>query len=60
VKAYTVSQLAKIAGVSVRTLHHYDHIDLLKPSSRTAQRLAEDDMTMTNAKFSMYSFGAPR
>jgi len=33
--AYTVSQLAKMAGVSVRTLHHYDHIDLLKPSSRT-------------------------
>lgn len=25
-----------MAGVSVRTLHHYDHIGLLKPSSRTA------------------------
>jgi DNA-binding transcriptional MerR regulator len=25
-----------MAGVSVRTLHHYDQIDLLKPSSRTA------------------------
>jgi len=35
VKAYTISQLAKMAGVSVRTLHHYDHIGLLKPSSRT-------------------------
>lgn len=35
-KAYTVNQLAKMAGVSVRTLHHYDHIELLKPSSRTA------------------------
>lgn len=34
-KAYTVSQLAKTAGVSVRTLHHYDHIGLLTPSSRT-------------------------
>lgn len=33
---YTVSRLAKLAGVSVRTLHHYDHIGLLKPSSRTA------------------------
>lgn len=33
---YTVSRLAKIAGVSVRTLHHYDEIDLLKPSLRTA------------------------
>jgi DNA-binding transcriptional MerR regulator len=35
VKAYTVSQLAKMAGVSVRTLHHYDHLGLLKPSART-------------------------
>lgn len=33
--AYTVSQLADMAGVSVRTLHHYDKIDLLKPSART-------------------------
>ncbi len=29
---YTVKQLAKIAGVSPRTLHYYDEIDLLKPS----------------------------
>lgn len=36
VKAYTVSQLANMAGVSVRTLHHYDEIGLLKPASRTA------------------------
>ena len=35
-KVYTVSQLAKMAGVSVRTLHHYDHIGLLKPASRTS------------------------
>jgi hypothetical protein len=35
VKAYTVRQVATMAGVSVRTLHHYDHIGLLAPSSRT-------------------------
>jgi DNA-binding transcriptional MerR regulator len=35
VKAYTVSQLATMAGVSVRTLHHYDQIGLLKPAGRT-------------------------
>ncbi len=34
-KVYTVSMLAKLAGVSVRTLHHYDEIGLLKPSFRT-------------------------
>lgn len=32
---YTVKQLAKLAGVSVRTLHHYDQLGLLKPSKRT-------------------------
>lgn len=28
---YTVGELAKVAGVSVRMLHHYDAIGLLKP-----------------------------
>ncbi len=31
----TVSQVAKLSGVSVRTLHHYDEIGLLPPSART-------------------------
>jgi DNA-binding transcriptional MerR regulator len=30
---YTVKKLADLAGVTVRTLHHYDQIGLLKPSS---------------------------
>lgn len=34
-KKYTVQQLAKLAGVSVRTLHHYDEIGLLKPADRS-------------------------
>ncbi len=29
---YTVRQVAELAGVTPRTLHHYDFIDLLKPS----------------------------
>jgi DNA-binding transcriptional MerR regulator len=33
--AYTVQQLARLAGISVRTLHHYDQIGLLRPASRT-------------------------
>ncbi len=32
----TVSQLARLAGVSVRTLHHYDELGLLRPSGRAA------------------------
>ncbi|MBN8669674.1 MAG: MerR family transcriptional regulator [Chitinophagales bacterium] len=31
---FSVTQLAKMAGVSVRTLHHYDEIGLLKPALR--------------------------
>jgi DNA-binding transcriptional MerR regulator len=31
--AYTVNQLSTLAGVSTRTLHYYDEIELLKPSS---------------------------
>jgi len=35
VTSYTIGKLAKMAGVSVRTLHHYDQIGLLAPSART-------------------------
>jgi MerR family transcriptional regulator, thiopeptide resistance regulator len=30
---YTVKQLSSLAGITVRTLHHYDEVGLLKPSS---------------------------
>ncbi len=30
---YTVKQLSDLAGVSVRTLHYYDEIGLLKPDN---------------------------
>jgi DNA-binding transcriptional MerR regulator len=33
---YPVGRLAEIAGVTVRTLHHYDDIGLLRPSGRTS------------------------
>jgi MerR family transcriptional regulator, thiopeptide resistance regulator len=33
---YTVGAVAKLAGVSVRLLHHYDRIGLLRPSGRSA------------------------
>jgi DNA-binding transcriptional MerR regulator len=33
--AYTVSSLARLAGVSARTLRYYDEIGLLTPSART-------------------------
>jgi|SRR5579859_937283 len=33
--AYTVGQVARLAGVSIRTLHHYHHIGLLEPSGHS-------------------------
>ncbi len=37
-KKYSVKELSKLAGISVRTLHHYDKIGLLKPAIRTEAR----------------------
>jgi DNA-binding transcriptional MerR regulator len=34
---YKPAEFAKLAGVTVRTLHHYDRLGLLKPSGRTAK-----------------------
>jgi DNA-binding transcriptional MerR regulator len=31
----SVGRLAELAGVTVRTLHHYDEIGLVRPSART-------------------------
>jgi MerR family transcriptional regulator, thiopeptide resistance regulator len=35
-RTYQVKDVARLTGVSVRTLHHYDAIGLLAPSGRTA------------------------
>ena len=35
-RTFQVKDVARIAGVSVRTLHHYDAIGLLAPQLRTA------------------------
>ncbi|MFN8448285.1 MAG: MerR family transcriptional regulator [Anaerolineae bacterium] len=45
---YTVKQLSDLAGVSVRTLHYYDEIGLLKPSSvgENGYRHYEDDAAL--------------
>lgn len=32
----TVKEVSKLTGVSVRTMHHYDAIGLLKPAKVTA------------------------
>lgn len=35
-RAYKINEVARLAGVSIRTLHHYDQIELLTPSNRSA------------------------
>lgn len=45
--SYAVSQVARFAGVTVRTLHHYDEIGLLSPGERTSagyRRYTEADL----------------
>ena len=41
---YTVGELSRLTGVTVRALHHYDDIGLVRPSQRSAAgyRLYED------------------
>lgn len=43
--SYSVGQVAGLAGVTIRTLHHYDEIGLLSPSGRSAAgyRIYEED-----------------
>ena len=36
IDGYTVGEVARLAGITVRTLHHYDDIGLLCPTGRTA------------------------
>src|SRR5512140_1616481 len=33
--AYKVSEVAKLANITIRTLHHYDEVGLLVPSDRS-------------------------
>lgn len=46
-ETYAVGEVAKLAGVTVRTLHHYDEIGLLRPGGRTRggyRQYAESDL----------------
>src|SRR5262245_31120003 len=44
-RRYQVKEVAELAGVTVRALHHYDEIGLLVPNGRSAAgyRLYDDD-----------------
>lgn len=40
-KIYSVSKLSEITGVTIRTLHYYDKVDLLKPHRRVDNHYRE-------------------
>ena len=47
-KAKTVHEVAKLTGITARTLHYYDEIGLLKPSIITEakyRQYTDDDLT---------------
>lgn len=53
----SISEMAKMSGVSVRTLHYYDEIDLLKPSeviSETGYRYYDEDSLATLQQILFY------
>ena len=45
----SISQVAKLTGISIRTLQYYDEIGLLKPSELTAAgyRMYDDNALQT-------------
>jgi len=59
---YSVGEVARAAGVTVRTLHHYDEIGLLRPSGRSdaGYRLyAYDDLVRLQQVLGYRELGLP-
>ncbi len=61
-KQWYISEISKLIKISKRTLHHYDHIDLLKPSLRgnmgNGYRLySEDDVSRLQQIIALKTFG---
>lgn len=57
---WTVGELARAAGVTVRTLHHYDRIGLLVPSSRSSgghRRYSSEDVSRLYRIVALRSLG---
>lgn len=60
--SYPVGRVSEIAGVTVRTLHHYDDIGLLRASGRTAsghRRYTGDDLRRLYRVRALRDLGMP-
>jgi len=61
-REYRVGELAALTGVTVRTLHHYDRIGLLRPSGRTEgghRSYAEGDLLRLQQILTLRALGFP-
>ncbi len=59
-KQWLIKELSSLANISVRTLHHYDQIDLLKPSGRSENGYrwyAEKDLIRLQQIIALKFFG---
>jgi DNA-binding transcriptional MerR regulator len=59
-RSWRVGELAEATGLSVRTLHHYDEIDLLPPSGRSTsghRRYDADDVRRLHRIVALRGFG---
>lgn len=59
---YQASEFARMTGVTVRTLHHYDRLGLLKPAGRTAagyRLYAEHDIARLQQIVTLKFIGLP-
>ncbi|MCF6768516.1 MerR family transcriptional regulator [Thiotrichales bacterium 19S11-10] len=57
---WQIKEFSKLADVTVRTLHYYDHIDLLKPSIRQAngyRKYSECDLLKLQQIIALRTFG---
>jgi MerR family transcriptional regulator, thiopeptide resistance regulator len=60
IKSWKIGEIAKLTGLTVRTLHHYDHIGLFSPSqhSDTGHRLyVESDLAKLQQIMSLKQLG---
>jgi DNA-binding transcriptional MerR regulator len=59
---HTVGQLAKLSGLTVRALHHYEKLGLLRPSGRTEagyRQYAEPDVATLHRILAYQQMGMP-
>lgn len=59
-KKWYIKEFSKLTGISVRTLHHYDDIDLLNPFEKLAngyRRYSEQDLLKLQQIIALKSFG---